>query len=159
LVPRLRLALADAGLDRPVTGIFEASVAACVQAIDPRDTFGIVSTGAQWEHILGDAVAAVLGADRSRRYAGCQTTGLNADELHEAPRDDVERRMKAATKRLLADGAKAVCLGCAGMAGMDRTVRSACVEELGEVAGNRIKIVDGVVAGVLFLEGALRSGL
>ena len=66
--------------------------------------------------------------------------------------------MKDATKRILDKGAKAICLGCAGMAGLDETVREACVEQMGKAEGERIKIIDGVVAGVIFLEGALRAG-
>jgi hypothetical protein len=37
-------------------------------------------------------------------------------------------------------------------------VREACVEELGEEKGGQVRIVDGVVAGVAWLEGAARSG-
>lgn len=159
LVPQLRTALLDASLHKPVTGIFEASIATCVQSINPYDRFGIVSTGSQWEEILGDAIDSIFGAKSSERYAGTKTTGLNADELHTAPKEEVDRRMKDATKQLLRDGAKAICLGCAGMAGMDRTVREACVELLGDEQGPRIKIVDGVVSGAVFLEGAVRSGL
>ncbi|KAF2209298.1 hypothetical protein CERZMDRAFT_87006 [Cercospora zeae-maydis SCOH1-5] len=157
LVPQLRRALADAGLQKPVTGIFEASVAASLQITDLSQKFGIVSTGSQWEQILGDAVRALLGGS-SERYAGCRTTGLNADQLHTAPKDNVNEKMKVATKNLLDEGAKAICLGCAGMAGMDQTVRDACIEALGEKEGRKINIVDGVVAGVSFLEGVLRSG-
>ncbi|KAK0262883.1 Protein dcg1 [Friedmanniomyces endolithicus] len=160
LVPLLRAELAKLGLDhKPVTGIFEASVAACLQSINPQDKFGIVSTGSQWEAILGIAVAALLGSSQSSRYAGTETTGLNADELHSAPKREVDLRIKFATKALLEKGARAICLGCAGMAGMDQTVREACVDVLGEERGRRIKIVDGVVSGVAFLEGALRAGL
>lgn len=87
-----------------------------------------------------------------------ETTGLNATDLHDAPREEVERRMKEAVKRLLGKGdVGAVCLGCAGMAGMDAWVREACVEELGEEKGARVRIVDGVVAGVAWLEGVMRS--
>lgn len=139
--------------------------------------FGIVSTGSQWEQILSEAVSTILGSSDSSnetsspysttRYAGCQTTGLNADELHTTPPAEVRLRMKNATKKLLRNGnaaggggaVKAIALGCAGMAGMDAIVRKACVEELGEREGRGVKIVDGVVAGVVFLEGALRSGL
>ena len=142
---------------KPVTGIFESSIATCLQSLDADQKFGIVSTGAQWQEILGDAVTALLGSGSSSRYAGTETTSLNADELHTAPKSEVDRRMKDATKRLLANGAKAVCLGCAGMAGMDQTVREACVEYLGEVEGGRIKIVDGIVSGVIYLQGALRA--
>ena len=55
-------------------------------------------------------------------------------------------------------GLARVCLGCAGMAGLDRVVREACIEELGEDEGRRVKVVDGVVSGALFLEAALRAG-
>lgn len=75
---------------------------------------------------------------------------MNADELHRTAKEEVDRRMKAATKRLLAKGATAICLGCAGMAGMDVTVHEACIEQLGEAAGGRVKIVDGVVAGAIY---------
>jgi len=84
---------------------------------------------------------------------------LNADELHSASKREVDLRIKFATKALFEKGARAICLGCAGMAGMDRTVREACVDVLGEERGRRIKIVDGVVSGVAFLEGAMRAVL
>jgi Asp/Glu/hydantoin racemase len=144
---------------KPVTGIFEASVATCLQSINLADKFGIVSTGKQWDDILDDAVTQLLGPGAGERYAGTETTGLNADELHSAPKEEVERRMKEATKRALESGSKAICLGCAGMAGMDEIVREACVEALGEREGKRIRIVDGVVSGVVYLEGALRAEL
>lgn len=66
--------------------------------------------------------------------------------------------MKDAVKRLLKKGGVgAICLGCAGMAGMDKMVREACVEELGEEKGGQVRIVDGVVGGVAWLEGAVRA--
>lgn len=159
LVPQLRTALLNAKLDKPVTGIFEASVSTCLQAINATERFGIVSTGSQWEEVLGDAVTVMLGAKFSDRYAGCKTTGLNADELHTAPQEEVEKKMMEATKRLVGAeaGAKAICLGCAGMAGMNEIVRKACIEELGQERGRQVKIVDGVVAGAACLEGALRA--
>ncbi|KAK3680442.1 Protein dcg1 [Vermiconidia calcicola] len=161
LVCQLRNEIAAAGpRGKAVTGIFEASVATCLQSIHQTSTFGIVSTGKQWEGILHAAVSNLLGSEAPNRYAGTRTTGLNADELHETPKEQVDLRMKDATKHLLSQGkVEAVCLGCAGMAGMNETVREACVEALGEQEGSRIKIVDGVVSGVVYLEGALRSGL
>lgn len=161
LVPQLRSSihgLADSGKGKAVTGIFEASVAVCLQSINADEKFGIVSTGKQWEEILGDAVAELLGSNSSSRYAGTETTGLNADELHSTSKAEVDERMKDATKLLLSRNAKAICLGCAGMAGMDQVVREACIEQLGAHEGNTIRIVDGVVSGVLYLEGALRAG-
>lgn len=67
--------------------------------------------------------------------------------------------MKDAVKRLLGKGkVGAICLGCAGMAGMDEMVREACVEELGKEEGGRVRVVDGVMAGVAWLDGAIRAG-
>lgn len=148
-------------LRKPVTGIFEASVATSLQVIHPDEKFGIVSTGKVWEAILSDATVAFLGtgSEASKRFAGVETTGLNATDLHDAPAEEVRKRMKAAVKRLLRKGkVGAICLGCAGMAGMDEMVREACVEELGEVDGKRVRVVDGVMAGVAWLEGAVRAG-
>lgn len=141
---------------KPVTGILEASVAASLQLIHPRQKFGIVSTGKVWEEILTNAVVALLGSED--RFAGVQTTGLNATDLHDAPPEEVRRRMKDATKRLIRSGdVGAVCLGCAGMADLGEMVREACIEELGKVKGDKVRIVDGVVAGVAWLEGILRT--
>jgi Asp/Glu/hydantoin racemase len=108
---------------------------------------------------LTEATVAFLGTGEGagKRFAGVETTGLNATDLHDAPAEEVRKRMKDAVKRLLKKGnVGAVCLGCAGMAGMDEMVREACVEELGE-KGAKVRIVDGVVAGVAFLEGAVRT--
>lgn len=158
LVPLLRSLSVERGIpSKAITGIFEASVASCLQSLDVNEKVGIVSTGAQWEGILDDAVANLLGTDSSSRYAGTETTGLNATELHSTAKEDVDKRMKDATKRLLAKDAKAICLGCAGMAGMDLTVREACIEYLGERDGSRIRIVDGVISGFVHLDGLLRT--
>ncbi|KAG9191413.1 hypothetical protein G6011_09501 [Alternaria panax] len=161
LVPLLKEEAGIKNARKPVTGIFEASVATSLQLIHPEEKFGIVSTGKVWEEILTEATIAFLGtgADAGKRFAGVETTGLNATDLHDAPAEEVRKRMKDAVKRLLKKGdIGAICLGCAGMAGMDRMVREACVEELGQEKGGRVAIVDGVVAGVAWLEGVARSG-
>lgn len=147
---------------KPVTGIFEASVATSLQLIGRDELFGIVSTGKVWERSLSDAVVTLLGTGdvgSSNRFAGVETTGLNATELHDAPADEVRQKMKAAVKRLIGRArVGAICLGCAGMAGMDQMVREACVEALGEQQGRRLRVVDGVQAGVGWLEGTIRAG-
>ncbi|KAF2138675.1 uncharacterized protein K452DRAFT_290327 [Aplosporella prunicola CBS 121167] len=145
---------------KPVTGIFEASVTASLQLVAPDQKFGIVSTGKVWEEILTGAVTAFLGTGETagKRFAGVETTGLNATELHDAPPDEVRRKMMDATKRLVGGGdVGAVCLGCAGMAGMEEMVREACIEELGEESGKRIRVVDGVQAGVVWLDATMRT--
>ncbi|QIX02068.1 hypothetical protein AMS68_007585 [Peltaster fructicola] len=160
LVRALHQALVDSGLPaKPVTGIFEASVATCLASLRPEDKFGIVSTGSQWQGILNDGIVLLLGthASGSPRYAGTQTTGLNANELHDAPKDEITKLMSTATRRLLDAGARAICLGCAGMAGLDSIVRQACIDVLGQVDGSKIRIVDGVVSGALHLESEIRA--
>ena len=155
LVPQLR----SAAPSKPVAGIFEASVAAALLAAGAEERFGIVSTGVVWEEALTEAVRRFLGAEAPARFAGVQTTGLNATELHEVPAAEVRGRMVEATRRLVrTGGVGAVCLGCAGMAGMDEWVREGCVLELGEEGGGRVRVVDGVMAGVAWLEGAVRAG-
>ncbi|KAJ9637697.1 hypothetical protein H2201_006790 [Coniosporium apollinis] len=160
LVPQLKNEPVVKDGRKPVTGIFEASVATSLQLIAPNTTFGIVSTGKVWEAILSDAVVELLGTGEngSKRFAGVETTGLNATELHDTSAEEVRRRMKDAVRRLLGEAkVGAICLGCAGMAGMNEMVREACVEELGKEEGDRVGIVDGVQAGVAWLEGAIRT--
>ena len=59
---------------------------------------------------------------------------------------------------LIFSGVQAICLGCAGMVGLDEAVRAACVETLGEERGKEVYIVDGVKAGVGMLYGLTRGG-
>lgn len=138
--------------------------------MDVREAFGIVSTGRVWEDALREAVGEMLGVEFGKvnpergRFVGCTTTGLTAGELHEMPGDVVRGKMKEATKKLLREGkgtgrdVKAVCLGCAGMVGLEEAVREACVEELGGEEGKRVAIVDGVKAGVGMLVMLARGG-
>jgi Asp/Glu/hydantoin racemase len=107
--------------------------------------------------MLSAAVANLIGSESSRRFVGVETTGLNATDLHDAAPAVVGQKVKDATKRLLRRGdVGAICLGCAGMSGMDEMIREAAVEELGERRGSDVCIVDGVQAGVAWLQGALR---
>ena len=67
-----------------MTGIFEASVDKSLTAINPGEAFGIVSTGKVWEELLGKAVHDYfvdIGEEVDMRFAGVETTGLNATEL------------------------------------------------------------------------------
>ncbi|KAK3671187.1 Protein dcg1 [Recurvomyces mirabilis] len=165
LVPALRTYLSSlpattsAVKCRYITGILETSIAACLPLLSQDQKFGIVSTGAQWEGLLNSAVRGFLGVEASTRFAGTVTTGLNANELHEVSKEDLDRSMKGAVGELLGRGVGAICLGCAGMAGLEEVVREACVERLGGEKGRRIMIVDGVASGVVLLEGVLRSKL
>lgn len=150
---------------KPVIGIFEASVIVSLGLLKEGETFGIVSTGKVWEELLGNAVGKLLGVgkEKSGRFGGVETTGLTAVELHDTEQEEVEKRIKEATKRLIQGGdgegeVGAICLGCAGMTGMEEWVREACVEVLGAEKGERVRIVDGAKTGVAVLEGLVRAG-
>lgn len=163
-----------------VTGIFEASVLTSLsltssfKLLDPSslkkaqapDTFGIVSTGSTWEVELGNAVNEMLvrqgGSVTTSRFAGVATTGLTAVELHTTSPEEVRTRIIQATERLVQGSSSgpvsAICMGCAGMAGMEEAVREGCVRAYGERRGNRVRIVDGVVAGAGMLVTACKAG-
>ena len=157
----------------PVIGILEASISIAVTLLlnkasdDPfksgeGERFGVVSTAVSWEEPLRDYIARqVVGEEKAKRvFKGVETCGLTAGELHSSPPEEVEKRVKMATRRLLntwtadpkARGAEVavVVLGCAGMAGMEGWVR--------DVAGSGVRVVDGVRAGVGVLQGLARGG-
>lgn len=165
---------------RYVTGIFEASVLTSLsltssfQLLDESklskarapDTFGIVSTGSVWEAELSDAVTEMLVSSRDQggsttRFAGVATTGLTAVELHTTSPEEVRRRVINATEKLVTGSSGpvgAICMGCAGMAGMEEAVREGCLRAYGERQGGQVRIVDGVVAGAGMLVTACKAG-
>ncbi|CEL56289.1 hypothetical protein RSOLAG1IB_07705 [Rhizoctonia solani AG-1 IB] len=134
----------------PALGIFEASVLYSLANSSPSDKFGIITTGRVWEVLLTNALGNFLGARDSTRFAGVMTTGLTAIELHQVPQAEVYRKIGKAAKVLVEDrGARIICLGCAGMVGMEEAITQA----LGQKWANKILIVDGVKVGVLLLSG------
>lgn len=159
---------------RPIVGIFEASISAALSLLsipsiseDPSqatqvEKFGIVSTGKYWEDALTHGVLSLLGHQSKdapgSRFKGVETTGLSAEQLHTAPPEEVRQKMMDATKRLVKDGdVTVICLGCAGMAGMDEMVLEACVEALGREKAKSIRIVDGVKAAVGMVDSLIRA--
>ncbi|KAL4958649.1 tubulin-domain-containing protein [Aspergillus stella-maris] len=118
-----------------VTGIFEGSIVASLSLVSSfqltwdggfgksqaKDTFGIVTTGSSWKAELSNAVSDMLvrSGDHkgsSSRFAGVETTGLSAVELHTTPPEEVRRRIIEATERLIKATPRpvsAICLGCA----------------------------------------------
>ena len=116
------------------------------------EKFGIVSTGDGWREVLGVAVGELLGRDGGECFGGVETVGVDAGGLHgDGMEVDVEGRVRGAVGRLLRNGGVGVVvLGCAGMVGMEGWVR-------GE-AGEGVRVVDGVRAGVGVLQGLVRGG-
>ena len=129
----------EAKTHKPVIRIFESGVSAALLLIRQGEKFGIVSTGKISGKLLATAVRGLLG-ELSPWFSGVAMTGLNANELHDAPPAEVKKRMKDATKVLIGTGpgeVKAICLGCAGMAEMEKTVREACIETLEMLGAER----------------------
>lgn len=173
--------------DKPVIGIFEASISLALNLLpvnipngyanlpsidDPQGPgrgftakkFGIVTTGAAWVPVLTEGVNVYLGetssseTSLSMKFRGVESTGLSAEELHSTPVEEVKERMIAATRRLVKHGdVGVIVLGCAGMAGMGEWVREACAEELGTKAAGRMRIVDGVKAAITLADGQARD--
>jgi len=135
---------------KPVIGIFQASVTHALHVLPQGKKFGIVTTGKVWEGLLTDGVHGFLGG--GERFAGVQSTGLTAGELHSVPEEELKRRMEHATEKLLENGdVGVVCLGCAGLVGLEGVVRG-----VADRLGVEVKVVDGVVAGVVVVGGLIR---
>ncbi|KAI1140035.1 Asp/Glu/hydantoin racemase [Hypoxylon sp. FL0543] len=147
---------------KSVTGIFEASVLTALALLGPEDTWGIVTTGKFWEKHLADGVKSFLGTaatDSNSRFAGVESTGLNASDFHHGVDPAIVRKkLNEATKRLLSKpGVKCIAMGCAGMAGLEEIIRNAAREEKGEkFAFSELHVIDGVRAGIMQIEHRIR---
>jgi allantoin racemase len=69
--------------------------------------------------------------------------------LEENPEDTYDLILKTAEQAIAEDGAEVICLGCAGMAGLDKHLE----KELG------VPVLDGVVCALKLLEGFIGYGL
>jgi allantoin racemase len=130
--------------EKPVVGIAEASMyMACMLGYK----FSIVTTNCEWEPLLWDAVRHYGLAERC---ASVRTTGMPVLALESASPEETNRLILSAAKKALEeDGAEVICLGCAGMAGLDKDLET----ELG------VPVVDGVASALKILEGMVRYGL
>lgn len=130
--------------DKPVVGIAEASMLlSCILG----HQFSVVTTNREWEPLLWDAVRHYGLAERC---ASVRSTGMAVLDLETADGETTDTAIIAAARLAVEqDGADVICLGCAGMAGLDEKVAAA----LG------VPVVDGVVAALKMLEGAVSAGL
>ena len=130
-------------LEVPVIDITEA--AAHVACLIGR-TYAVVTT-------LDRAVPQI--EDRLRlaglvdRCASVRATGLGVLELEQDPGRTVDAIVRAAVRAVEDDRAEVVCLGCAGMAGLDEKI----------AAATGVPVVDGVAAAVKLAEAVCGLGL
>lgn len=130
--------------DKPTVGIAEASMLyACILG----HRFSVVTTNKEWEPLLRDAVSHYGLAERC---ASVRSTGMAVLDLEAADSATIDAQIIGAARLAVEqDGADVICLGCAGMAGLDAKVTEAL----------RVPVVDGVVAALKLLEGAVAAGL
>ncbi|KAK6201953.1 hypothetical protein LQW54_009166 [Pestalotiopsis sp. IQ-011] len=145
-----------------VTGIFEASISTALPLLRSDERWGIVTTGKFWEDHLLHGVQHFLGAggnDYNAKFAGVESTGLNASDFHHGVSPEVvNQKIREATKRLLRKGkVTCVAMGCAGMAGLEDQIRTAASEEYGKDFAEKLFVIDGVVAGVIQVEQMIRQ--
>jgi allantoin racemase len=129
--------------DIPVLGIAEASMyTACLLG----RKFSVVTTNREWEPLLWDAVRRY---GLSVRCASVRTTNLPVLALESAPQDEIYQLiLRASHTALEEDGADVICLGCAGMAGLDQRLS----QDLS------VPVLDGVVCALKLLEGLVSIG-
>ena len=129
---------------KPVLGIAEANMyMACMLG----RKFSIVTTNAEWEPLLWDAVNQY---GLAARCASVRSTGMPVLALESAsPAETYAMILAASRKALEQDGAEVICLGCAGMAGMDKDLE----RDL------QVPVLDGVVCALKLMEGMLGYGL
>lgn len=129
---------------KPVVGIAEATMhLACMLG----DKFSIVTTNAAWEPLLWHAVRRYGLTERcaSVRATGLPVLALEGDNQQNAESQILDQARRAVQE----DGADVICLGCAGMAGMDKEMEKAL----------DVPVLDGVVCALKLLEGMVRYGV
>jgi len=129
--------------DKPVLGIAEASMyLACMIGYK----FSVVTTNDEWKPLLWDAVHHY---GLTARCASVRTTGMAVLDLEGGEADTFSLILEGARQAIDEDGAEVICLGCAGMAGLDKQLEAA----LG------VPVIDGVVGALKLLEGIVGYGL
>lgn len=141
LIPMLREELDGI----PVLGIMEASLLHA-RVIAPK--FGIIATS---QRSKMSHPAAVEGYGMSRFCAGIESCDLGVLDFERLPDAPLKEILSDVSRRLIGQGAEALCLGCAGMSRMKAILQDVVRDE-------GVQVVDGVEAGVQILSGIVRTG-
>lgn len=99
------------------------------------------------------------GKSSSNQHTAIKTEPRSPTPAPDEPEPTpLEKLGRAARELLRSDGrVRVVVLGCAGMAGLEATVREAAIDVYGEEEGRKVLVVDGVRAGVNVLDMMVRS--
>jgi allantoin racemase len=127
----------------PVVGIAEASM---LMACTVAHSFSIVTVLPRVKPLLANTVR-LHGLEA--RCASIRTTPLSVLDCERDPEAAGREIVKASRLAVEEDGAEAICLGCAGMGPLDKTVEA----QVG------VPVLDGVACAVKLVEGLLDYGL
>ncbi len=130
-------------IEQPVVEICEAAAHAAMMI---GRTYSVVTT-------LQRSVAAVEDrlrlAGLDQRCASVRGNDMSTSEVDRDPRAALVSIVEEARKAVELDHAEVICLGCAGMAGLEEAI----TKELG------VPVIDGVGAAVRFAEALVSLGL
>jgi allantoin racemase len=130
-------------VDVPVVDITEAAAhTACLLG----RRYGVVTTLQRAVPMIEDRLR-LAGLDA--RCAGIRASGLGVLQLEEELPAVVPALVDQAKRLVEEDGAEVLCLGCAGMAGLDEAVSAA----------TGVPVVDGVASAALLAEALVLQGL
>jgi allantoin racemase len=127
----------------PVVGIAEASM---LMACTVAHSFSIVTVLPRIRPMF-ESMVGLHGLEN--RCASIRTTPLSVLDCERDPAAAGREIVKAARLAIDEDGAEAICLGCAGMGPLDKTVEA----ELG------VPVLDGVACAVKLIESLVDYGL
>jgi allantoin racemase len=128
--------------DKPIMGIAEASMYfACMLG----RSFSVVTTNREWEPLLWDAVRHY---GLNQRCASIRSVDLPVLALEDSEEESFQLILKSSQEAKERDQAEVICLGCAGMAGLDKKLQ----------AKINIPVVDGVVCALKLMEGLVGYG-
>ncbi|MCW2784752.1 MAG: Hydantoin racemase [Marmoricola sp.] len=129
-------------VDVPVVGMTEAAL---MNAALVAHRFTVITL----------PVRTIAMAERVVRHLGLEhrctvrAIDLGVGELHDEAAQVAELMIAEALRALADDGAEAIVLGCAGLAGVAEAIGTAC----------GVPVIDGVAAGIGLAESLVRQGL
>jgi allantoin racemase len=130
-------------IEQPVVEICEASAHTAMLV---ARTYSVVTTLQRSVPAIEDRLKLSGLIDRC---ASIRANGMSTMEVDADPAGAVRSIVEEARKAVESDHAEAICLGCAGMAGLEDAIR----DELG------VPVIDGVAAAVALAESLVRLGL
>jgi len=130
-------------IEQPVVEICEAAAQAAMMI---GRTFSVVTTLRRSAAAVEDRLR-LAGLDQ--RCASVRANNMTTSEVDRDPEAALASIVEEARKAVEVDHAEVICLGCAGMAGLEEAI----TEQLG------VPVIDGVGAAVRFAEVLVSLGL